>query len=315
MPIFDSNKSGTATFARGYLANRVGNPGTVAQAVTDGDTIRVRLPGGQGLRLLGCDTPEKKIEFRKSGFVALNDPRWTAYFKTVWNTAKWGAFDPPLPDGLKSHLKKKLKDDAALNQWNHALAATKSLAELVEGDRKAFKLPAEKFRVFAAFSHEILDRYGRPLVFANIDVKEPVKRPELYNARMIANGRATPFFMWPNIEPFRKMKITEAALPPKEMHKELQKAKKLQAARKLAAAARQKGLGIYDKNKPLQLHAFELRYLARRAAPDRWVIDIGDNAGGSKLVRPGQYHTIAHPEDRLFIPAEYVPLFMKNGWT
>jgi hypothetical protein len=30
----------------GTLANRSGNPGSIEQAVVDGDTLRVQLPGG-----------------------------------------------------------------------------------------------------------------------------------------------------------------------------------------------------------------------------------------------------------------------------
>lgn len=314
MPIFDTNWSGTASFTRGKLANRLGNPGTIEQAVTDGDTIRVSLPGGQGLRMLGCDTPEKQIEFRKSGFVKLNDKRWAQYFGSLWDDKKWGPFKPPLSAALKTHLKKRIKSDVAANQWAHASAATQSLAGLIADDRKALKLSDDKLRIFAAFAHEILDRYARPLVFVNADVKDKASRPDLYNVRMIGNGRASPLFMWPNIEPFRKLKVTEAAMPPKQLRKAVGSASKLQAARKLAARARKKGIGIYDAANALQLAAFELRYLARRAAPDRWVIDIGEKAMGNQLIEPGRYFEIANAEDRLFIPAEYVPLFRAAGW-
>ncbi len=314
MPVFDTNRSGTATFTRGFLANRVGNPGSISQAVSDGDTVRVFFKGGQGLRFLGCDTPEKSIEFRKSGFVKLSDKRWEDYLGSVWNDSKWGKFDPPLSASLKAHLKKKIKTKPAANQWKHATSATESLKSLIESDRKKLGLAESSLKIFAMFSHEILDRYGRPLVFTNLDVKEKSKRPDIYNVRMIANGSATPFFMWPNIEPFRKYSVQDAAMAPKRLRAEVNRAKKLLAARKLAAKARQNNLGIYNTSDPLQLHAFELRYLGRRKAPDRWVINIGKGVTDSKLISPDQYFQIPNPEDRLFIPAEYVPLFRTKGW-
>jgi hypothetical protein len=315
MPIFNTNKSGTATFTRGRLANNRGNLGTIKQAVTDGDTIRVSLPGGQGLRMLGCDTPEKKIEFPSGGFVPLNDARWKDYFATLWDDSKWGAFNPALPAGLKAHLKNRMKADVTENHWKHATAATKGLADLLEEDRIALAISADKLSIFAAFAHEILDRYGRPLVFINADVPDEAKRPEIYNARMIGKGFATPFFMWPNVEPFRKMKIADAAVPPKQLRKMVKSARKLQAARAMAAAAREMRLGIYDAAKPLQLQASELRFLARRAAPDRCVIDIGQHVTDSKLIKPDRYIDVPNAEDRLYIPAEYVPLFQAKGWT
>jgi endonuclease YncB( thermonuclease family) len=316
MPIFQSNKAGNATFTRGLLANRLGNPGTVEQAVTDGDTIRVRLPGGQGLRMLGCDTPEKKIEFpgTPGAFVNLNDRRWADYFAAVWNDKTWGAFKPPLPAPLKAHLKGRMTGAVTANHWRHAVAATKGLAEMIEADRTTLGQTVDRFKIFAAFAHEVLDRYGRPLVFVNADVKDAAGRPEIYNVRMIGAGLATPFFMWPNIEPFRKLKITDAAMPPSQFRKAVATAHKLQQARKVAAAARAAGKGIYNTKDPLQLHAFELRFLSRRAAPDRWVIDIGSAAKTNHLVAPHDYFKIACPEDRLFIPAEYVPLFRAKGW-
>jgi hypothetical protein len=54
--------------------------------------------------------------------------------------------------------------------------------------------------------------------------------------------------------------------------------------------------------------------VTRRACypPDRWVIDL--SAGDYRLLAPQLYHTIDHPEDRLHVPAEYVPLFERTGW-
>jgi hypothetical protein len=56
----------------------------------------------------------------------------------------------------------------------------------------------------------------------------------------------------------------------------------------------------------------ELRFLAQRRPPDRWVIDLGSQA--PMLLKPEQYYAIANVEDRLFVPADHVPLFERAGW-
>ncbi|MGH3145637.1 MAG: hypothetical protein ACRDTR_07520, partial [Rubrobacter sp.] len=63
---------------------------------------------------------------------------------------------------------------------------------------------------------------------------------------------------------------------------------------------------------PLSLEPFEVRLLSRRRPPDRWVIDLGDE--GDLLIPPQEYYTVPHAEDRLFVPEEYVPLFVEAGW-
>jgi hypothetical protein len=86
----------------------------------------------------------------------------------------------------------------------------------------------------------------------------------------------------------------------------------LRAARESVGQARDAGLGLYNKDDSLRLLPFELRYVARRQPPDRWVIDL--NRGDDTLIPPQAYFEIANPEDRLFVPAEYVPLFVDRGW-
>jgi hypothetical protein len=66
---------------------------------------------------------------------------------------------------------------------------------------------------------------------------------------------------------------------------------------------------------------FELRYLARattgtsphRSGPDRWVIDISTPT--SNLLGPRRFIEIPNPEDRLWVNAEHVPLFIEHGWN
>lgn len=87
---------------------------------------------------------------------------------------------------------------------------------------------------------------------------------------------------------------------------------KLGDARRWVKAARENGDGIFNPDNPLRLQAFEIRFLGRGTPPDRYVIDLSTN--DNILVKPEDYYTIPNVEDRLFIPAEYIPLFVKKGW-
>jgi hypothetical protein len=42
------------------------------------------------------------------------------------------------------------------------------------------------------------------------------------------------------------------------------------------------------------------------------VIDL--SAGGNTLIRPQNYFTVPNDEDRLYIPEEFVALFVEQGW-
>ena len=86
----------------------------------------------------------------------------------------------------------------------------------------------------------------------------------------------------------------------------------LAAARASVKAARQRQIGLYGAARPLRLLAFELRMLSRRLPPQRWLVDLGSD--GDTLVQPQAYPSVPLPEDRLFIPAEYVPLWVAKGW-
>lgn len=62
----------------------------------------------------------------------------------------------------------------------------------------------------------------------------------------------------------------------------------------------------------LRLQPFELRFLAGKRAPDRLVNDLSSDSG--VLLEPTDYPAIEHLENRLYVPAECVPLFKNNGW-
>ena len=78
------------------------------------------------------------------------------------------------------------------------------------------------------------------------------------------------------------------------------------------AAARERGSGIWSASDPLRLLPFELRYLARAAPPDRWVIDLSE--ADNRLLAPQLYARIGLPEDRLFVPPAFVALFETERW-
>ena len=86
----------------------------------------------------------------------------------------------------------------------------------------------------------------------------------------------------------------------------------LDAARESVRQARQQSVGIFDPENPLRIYPFELRFLSRRTPPERWVIDL--SAGDDLLRNPQAYHLIPNVEDRLFVPEEYVGLFVSKGW-
>ena len=55
-----------------------------------------------------------------------------------------------------------------------------------------------------------------------------------------------------------------------------------------------------------------MRYLGRREPPNRAVIDLSRN--DDVILRPQSYFRIPNPEDRLFLPPAFVPLFVARGW-
>jgi hypothetical protein len=48
--------------------------------------------------------------------------------------------------------------------------------------------------------------------------------------------------------------------------------------------------------------------------PHRWVVDLSGQHYGA-LLAPYRYLDIPHHEDRLYIPPEFVSLWLERGWT
>lgn len=299
------------------LGQRMGRRGTVAEQTHDGDTVIVSAVGDIGVRLLGIDTAEVSFRFPgTTNFLEIQDPRWQPFLADPFGE-KWPKFSTPLPDGLVQWLQGRLQQDASSNHHRHARAAEVALEREIAKDVKVMEKTIETFQMFMVFGYEIMDGYGRFLCFINReqpDRSKPVPRPLSYNERLLKLGQACPYFIWPNVNPWRKQdSILEAVPDPKGMKRQALLDQSLGRIRRDVAAARAAHRGIFNATDPLQLEPFELRFLSRRSLPTRWVIDMNSDEG--VLLRPENYYRVPLSEDRLFVSAEHVPLFVEKGWT
>jgi len=309
---------GGLTVGYAALGERGGATGSVRQQVYDGDTITVRADGNFGVRFLGVDAPEKSIGLPgQGGFTPLSNPEWDRFLRDPFSD-DYPPFEPALDEPLVEYLRERVGEGAAENHHEHAKAAEDALEDEVLSDLAALEQSEEEFRFFLAFAYEVVDRYGRFLCYVNRlqrDARRPEPRPPSYNERLLAAGRVNPYFIWPNTDPFRDApSVAEAVVPPGGAA-DVAGEGSLGAAREAVKEARRRGLGIWGEDEAqgaLRLEAFEIRYLARRQPPDRWVIDLGRR--DDTLLRPQDYHEVRHPEDRLFVPPEHVPLFVEAGW-
>jgi hypothetical protein len=288
--------------------------GTVRQEVNDGDSVSVRALGDMGVRLLGIDAPELSAPLPgEERFTALSDPGWEEYLSRP--ESRWPEF-AGLHDGLRAHLGMALGVGAAANQHRHAKAAEDALEAAVEEDIAAMGRTEDDFRFFLAFAYELMDRYGRFLGFLNRDQpddREPAPRPLSYNERLLERAAVSPYFIWPNVNPFRAApSISEAVFEPGAAPQVAAGDPSLSRARAWVSEARRNGVGQFGHADPLRLQPFEVRFLSRGQPPDRWIIDLG--TAGDDLLPPEAYHTVANVEDRLFVPSHFVPLFQQRGW-
>lgn len=293
--------------------------GSVRQQAYDGDTVIVDPDGNLGLRFLGVDAPEVSFPLPGSrAFISIADPRWNAFLEDPFDAA-YGAIDPPLDPGLQASLAARVGTGAAANHDELAKAAERALEALIESDIEVLQQTPETFRFFCSFANEVMDVYGRLLCYINRDqpgADDPEPRPKSYNERLLELGHVTPYFIWPNLDPYRPPKQPVDAVPvpntvaPAEAT--LEELESLDAARESVRQARSQGLGVFSPANPLRVYPFELRFLSRRTPPERWVIDL--SAGDDLLRQPQSYYLIPNAEDRLFVAEEYVALFVSKGW-
>jgi hypothetical protein len=204
---------------------------------------------------------------------------------------------------------------AATNHRLHGDNAEQSLLALVQADMTALGQTLNTFGYFLSFSFETFDSFGRCLAFINRNqpnANTPSPRPLSYNERQLENGAALPFFIWPNIAPFRQASILDAVFAPGTARQMADASDDLRRARDFVRQARTNSLGVFHPTNPLRLEAFEVRYLGRREPPNRAIIDLSRN--DDVLLQPQNYFRIPNAEDRLFIPPHFVPMFVSRGW-
>jgi len=220
-----------------------------------------------------------------------------------------------LDPGLRQHLADLAAADLADNHARHGKGATRALETLVGDDLTGLGHTRDSFRFFIAFAGEVMDRFGRLLGYLHPSQPNTPAADRLlsYNERLLQQGWVTPYFIWPNINPFRAAPSLPDAVPQPGTAAHLgTTVPALHQARTWTQQARSQLLGLHEAVDPLRPQPFELRFLARRQPLDRWVLDLGRN--DQHLLPPQAYHTITHAEDRLLIPAEYVPLWQHHGW-
>ncbi|GAA4072720.1 thermonuclease family protein [Nonomuraea soli] len=306
------------TVGHGLLARSRGAAQPLDKVVHDGDTINIAADGNFGVRMLGVDAPEVSFELPRhadfpddpKSFVKIEHPVWTRFLTDPFVK---GYPELQLRSALHAHLLTRLGPLAAANHAKHARPATTALREMMAADITEQGLTGETFKLRLAFAHEILDRYGRLLAYVNREQKlKP--RPDPYNERLLAAGHVVPYFIWPNVDPFvRQESHILSAVPPPGTGRQIGESGALGRARRAVQQARQAGLGVWEHADPLAVLPFELRFLADRRAPDRFVLDLSDTA--RELLHPQSYFRIPHPEDRLFVNAEHAPLFREKGWS
>ncbi len=295
-------------FQRGFHGDGLGS---VKQIVHDGDTLNVSSANNFPLRLLGIDTPESSFiaPGTDDRFVSTDHQPFVDLLADPLNSALGPVAG--LTDVLASHIAAKASAAAAITHHHYAKAAEDQLELLIQADFDALGIDT----FFLAFGYEALDGFGRLLAY--VHPHEPrtprSQRRVNYNHRMLESGHAYPYFIFPNVDPFRaKGSPVEAAALATDPATILAAAPALRDACQAVAEARARGAGVFAAARPNPFEPFELRYLARRQLTSRWLIDLSGTE--RTLYPPHAYAAMPHAEDRLWLPPEFVPLFEASGW-
>lgn len=290
--------------------------GSVRQEVHDGDTIKGKPIGNLSIRFLGADTPEISFQFPgRKEFIGLSNQLWTDFLSDPF-AGEWQ--QPTMDQGLVDYLKQKTGQDTAKNQHKHAVSAERALESEVLSDMEKLGQTKDNFKFFLTFADEIMDRYGRLLSYVNRNQPmetTPEPRPRPYNERLLEMGLSSPYFIFPNVSPFLTMALEDNnEISPSKFRNNINQDNVLQTARESVRKAREigDGIGIFNKNDPLKLQGFELRFLAQRRLPNRWIIDLSKD--DNILIKPQEYYLITNLEDRFYVPYRYVSLFVESGW-
>jgi len=311
-----SSAGGITIGTAGLGAARGDKVGTVKQNVHDGDTVFVRALANVSIRFLAIDSAELTYSLPGTNtFKNTDDPAWKAFLTDPF--ANWPNATQKLGQPLLHYLEPKLGASTAENHFAHAKAAKEELQRAVQKDVNDYASgDIATYELFLRFARDVLDRYGRLLAYINVSLPKGTPRPPTYNERQLQAGAALPYFIWPNVDPFKKQPDLLDAVPKPSDVAKLANTGALSEARRWVADARAAGKGVFSANAPqgkLLLEPWELRYLARLGPPDRWVLDLTGNHAGA-LVPPTRYFEVQYPEDRLFVPREYLDLFKARGW-
>lgn len=292
--------------------------GDVEKITHDGDTVKVSVRGNFSVRLIAGDAAEISCDFKhKPGiFYRTDSDQWKDYLTNI-NTY-WKDIQNNL-NGLYPHISSKLNAETAINQRKHAEGSRNKLIQFIQEDMTLLGLNKENFKFFTPFSFEIMDRYGRLLSFIYPDLKNPMitgtgipRRMPSYNERLLEAGAILPYFIFPNGVCQANSILEAVGTNPQDFRKKLNDTKFLQTIRQAVKTARTNQVGVFDAHDPLILEPFELRYISRQQPPDRPFIDLSSN--DNMIHNPLDYPNVKNQEDRLFIPKEFVPLFMNKGW-
>jgi len=157
---------GYATFARSGF-----DPLSVKKAVHDGDMIKVQLMGNFSIRFLGVDTPEMTFQYPEVG--SSDDGKWLsiskfdAYLSDPFSPSflNSDAFKNSLGDELVNHLRKYLRPDCAKIHRALAEKAQTALEDMIIEEYVERAKDGKHYSFFMAFSHDVMDRYGRLLCY------------------------------------------------------------------------------------------------------------------------------------------------------
>lgn len=301
----------------------------ISDYIHDGDTINVLSNRTFGIRFLGVDTAEVSIDY-PSVIKPANLPEWyewpdvSFYEEYLTDPFQYPGSEPfkqSLGPRLLEYLKEKFNSKAALNHQTYGDIALKKLQDIVKQDiLNYYSFNSEfDFSFFMVFAFEVMDRYGRFLCFVDrTKTTEERQNDKLtYNEKLLQQGFSIPYFIWPNINPFRKDAVhintlKDAIYPADQFYDKINADTRLSEVRKSVKDAQTNHLGIFSKENPLLIQPFELRYLFRRQAPDRYVLDMSSKEH-PVLLRPTKYFTVAY-EDRLFVDEIYLHLFKQRGY-
>jgi hypothetical protein len=180
-----------------------------------------------------------------------------------------------------------------------------------------FGMDGAAFLFFLAFAGDVMDRYGRLLGYI-----QPTSRPADHPGRPAAglvqradaekrDGSARISYC-PTLTRGGRIRPSSTRSRHRVRRRRPQALMRRWARRGSRWRTRQQQIGLLEPGQPLRLLAFELRLPSRQQPPDRWLIDLSSDSDA--LIPPQSYPRVALPEDRQFIPAEFVPLRIGKGW-